>query len=766
MTDTTGGRPASFKMPIQGGMLEALGINMYTTLGKCLVEFVANAYDSEAKNVWIKIPHSEIDKARATVRRDAKAAVAAGLRDRFTVLLDTLPPTISVEIKDDGHGMGWKDVETKFLPLNRKRRADAGGAETNIKSENGRRFVMGRKGLGKLAGFGAAENVQVRTKRKGETFATIITLSDTQLKGAANVTDVDIPAVYEENLPADEQGTTITLSGLKSDAVKERAETLEDTLREAFQALRPDEFLVHLNEKDLVPVKPEYVFIYPAGGLDDRGYADTTLTIEDIGDVQLKYYIGFRPSGQSLSAGKRGARIYCNNRLAAGPSLFRLPTGMHNFHATDYLECIVEADELDRVGIDLINTNRTQLREDNEAVRALIEHVTSLMRAAINAHSSFRDKQTEEEMKADPTAQVLSKIIDTLPRKTRKPAGKLLYALAREHGVDSPAFQELAPAFINSVNATEVLVKLIDLRTKPETIAKVAEHLRELTEIERVDVLKLYRGRRDGIAALQRLWQLGEEEWRKRGLERELHDLLQANPWLIRPEFSNYLTSDDNLNKVVSRIAKRFSLDDFAPVMDGDREDAKRPDLTFLMSDPTFSGPYVINVVELKSPSLPLTIDHFQQLEEYLFQIKEWCSAEVSHPVNVRGFLIGAMPEASTTATGQRRLLKEFASQGANAEIRIMSLQEMLMDAWQVHIEAIKVLETEMAEDEDEDEDEDEGEDAGAGAGEVKTESLVPAEAELILASANAGAEGDEAGPDIAPEKPRPDDGQVIAKTS
>lgn len=730
MTDVGAERPSHFKMPIQGGMLEALGINMYTTLGKCLVEFVANAYDSEANNVWITIPHAEIDAARAGVRAKAKAEVAAGTRDRFTVLLDTLPEVISVVIKDDGHGMGWQDVESKFLPLNRKRRADGAGGETNIKSETGKRFVMGRKGLGKLAGFGAAENVQVRTKRKGEDFATIINLSDSALKGAANVTDVDIPAVYEEGLSVDDHGTTITLSGLKSDAVKERIDTLEETLREAFQALRPEEFLVHLNENSLVPKAVNYDFVYPAGGLDERGYADTTFHIEDIGDVALKYYVGFRPRKESLPAGKRGARIYCNNRLAAGPSLFRLPTGLHNFHATDYMECIVEADELDRVGIDLINTNRTQLREDNEAVRALIDHVTELMKAAIKAHAAFREKQTEEELKADPTAVVLSRIVDTLPRKTRKPASKLLHTLAREHGVESKAFQELAPAFINSVNATEVLVRLIDLKTKPETIAKVAEHLRELTEIERVDVLKLYRGRRDGIAALQMLWEKGEEEWRKKGLERELHDLLEANPWLIRPEFSNYLTSDDDLNKVVSQIAQRFSLDSFAPVVEGDKNDDRRPDLTFLMSDPTYAGPFVINVVELKSPTLPLTIEHHRQLVDYLFQIRRWCEAELKHSVNIRGFLIGAMPDHTTSSSGQQQLLDEFRRQGANSEIRIMSIQEMLKDAWQVHIEAIKVLETEMNEDEGEDEaEEQEVAEAQAEAANANTPPAAPAPA-------------------------------------
>lgn len=709
-------RPAEFQMPIQGGMLEALGINMYTTLGKCLVEFIANAYDGDASNVWIDIPSDKIDEARKAVRAKAKEEVAANLRDRFTVLLDTLPDTLEVTIRDDGHGMTWQEVRDKFLPLNRKRRIDGFGTETNTKTDSGKRFVMGRKGLGKLAGFGAAEKVVVRTKKEGETFATIVTLVDSKLKAAPNVTQVDIPAAYEDGLPPDEHGTLITLSGLKSDAVKEKAETLEDTIREAFQALRPEEFAIHLNKSRLDPVQPEYEFYYPPKR-DERNFAETILQIEDIGDVKLQYYVGFRPRGQHLTARKRGARIYCNNRLAAGPSLFKLPTGMHNFHSTDYLECVVEADELDRAGIDLINTNRTQLREDNEAVRALLDHVTSLMRAAIKAHATFRDQQASEKLKEDPMAKVLSKIVETLPRKTRKPAGKLLHTLAVEYGVESSAFQELAPAFMNTVNATDVLVRLIELQSKPETVAKVAEHLRELSEIERVDVLKLYRGRRNGIAALQRLWEAGEAAWLKVGFEKELQKLFEANPWLIRPEFSNYLTSDLDLNKTVSQIARVVKVDQFAPVWDGDKTDQRRPDLVFLMSDPTYAGPYVINVVELKSPSLPLKIDHYDQLENYIFQINAWCEAEVStHKVNVRGFLIGAMPDHKTTATDQARLLKKYKDQGANAEIRIMGLQELVKDAWHIHMEAIKVLEDETSEHEGDDETDQPVEDAALAA--------------------------------------------------
>lgn len=163
-------QPSEFMMQIQGGMLDALGINMYSTLAKSMVEFVANAYDSEASHVNIAIPFEAIVDARAKVRETAKQAVAAGKIEPFTVLLMPLPDHLEIIISDDGHGMDPDDVSHKFLPVNRKRRLDADGKEKNFMSEAGRRKVMGRKGLGKLAGFGVAEKVTIKTKREEDSF--------------------------------------------------------------------------------------------------------------------------------------------------------------------------------------------------------------------------------------------------------------------------------------------------------------------------------------------------------------------------------------------------------------------------------------------------------------------------------------------------------------------------------------------------------------------------------------------------------------------
>ncbi|MBS0251469.1 MAG: ATP-binding protein, partial [Proteobacteria bacterium] len=257
-------RLAEFSMSIQGGMLEALGINMYTTLGKCLVEFVANGHDGDAKTVSIAIPEKKIEAARTKIRAEAKAKVADGKLDKFTSLLIPLPEGIQVVVRDNGHGMLPTEIQEKFLPLNRKRRLDLGTHnESVLMSESGGRYVMGRKGLGKLAGFGAAECVTIETKRKGETFSTKLVLDLIKLGNQPNVTGAPIPAVYTDALPAGEHYTIVTLSRLKCDAVKFGLGIISETLAEAFHGVLNQGFEVKLNGKRIDPPKVSYEFTFP-----------------------------------------------------------------------------------------------------------------------------------------------------------------------------------------------------------------------------------------------------------------------------------------------------------------------------------------------------------------------------------------------------------------------------------------------------------------------------------------------------------------------
>ena len=667
-------RPEKFRLRIQGGMLEALGINMYSTIGKCLVEFVANAYDGEAGEVAITIPFDEIAQARAAVKAQAKQDVKDKKRDPYTALLTPLSDDIAIVIEDDGHGMSPDDVRRKFLPINRKRRLDTStGEETNLTSENGKRNVMGRKGLGKLAGFGAATKVVIRTKREGETFATTFTLDDKHIRQAEDVGDVDIPAFYEDGLPTEEHGTRITLTGLKSDAVRYSADTIANSIREAFFGIEPAELAITINDTPVDPKKPDFAYCYPDGAsVDDL--AEATIDVDGMTELPIRYMVGFHPQGKHLPTAKRGARIYCNDRLAAGPSLFGLPTGMHNFHSQSYMECIVRADDLDRHGIDLVNTNRTQLREDNEIVKALIDFIEEAMRKALAAHAKWKEEKVEDDIQKSETARQVVKFTDFLEGKARTTARQLVRKIAVEYGVNSPQFADMAPLVVSSVNAGEVLVRLSELGHDPKSLRTIAINLVELAGIEKSDALKTYRGKRNGITALLKLINDGEskEMWKRKGIEKQLHNLFKEQPWLIRPEYSHYLTSDENLGKVSSAIAAHLGIDDHVEAMD----DQKRPDLVFVMTDT--GTPNHINIVELKSPSLPLTNAHLTQLEGYMAKVSRYCTMELSREVQVHGYLIGAMPDDKTTAD-KRRQHTRLSSRHCKRTSRTRLLTSMIL---------------------------------------------------------------------------------------
>lgn len=677
---------------MQSGILQSLGIDMYSTLGKCLVEFVANAYDGEAPDVKISIPFDEIENARAKVRAAAKERVARGEIDPFTVVNEALPDAVIVVVRDEGIGMTPDEIQDKFLPITRNRRLDTSGKATHLKSENGKRFVMGRKGLGKLAGFGVAERIEITTKKGDDDFATVFVLDQEKFATVSDIAKVTITPTYRDKQPKEQHYTEIRLSRLKCDAVRQGDDGLKRILIENFFGIKPEDFKIELNGEVLGPAPVEYDFEYPeARGAN--GMAPSSIEIDDAAlKLPFEYVVKFRKPGAHLAARNRGARIYCNGRLAAGPALLDVPTGMHSFHSTDYMECVVVADDLDRHGIDLINTNRTQLKENNELVRTLLSKVSGLMTEAVRAHGRHRDHVVEAEVEQHPDARIPLRIIDQLPTRQKRLARRLVNVVGQRFAPGTDEFRELAPLIVRSMNATEVLIKLTEAGTSAQDISQIGDLLRDLAEVERSDVLKLYRGRRSGITALEALIAKGEEFWQKKQFEDELHDLLKANPWLIRPEYSRYLTSNETMASVATELAKELGVDDFAPEPKaGEDPGDLRPDLTFTMADAT--RPHEIHIVELKSPALPLTYAHLDQLRNYMFKTDEFLRRRFTHPYRIFGTLIGTRPPAKTTAEGSRRLNQEVARRPTGDLWEVLDVRELLENSRRAHLDMIEALE-------------------------------------------------------------------------
>lgn len=120
-----------FQFDVDINVINHLGIGLYSSTPAALTELVSNSWDAEAATVRITV-----DEAKRTII-----------------------------IEDDGHGMTADNVRNRFLKVGYSRRK--GGGTSNHKSQTGKRYVMGRKGIGKLAMFALAKHVTIETQAEG-----------------------------------------------------------------------------------------------------------------------------------------------------------------------------------------------------------------------------------------------------------------------------------------------------------------------------------------------------------------------------------------------------------------------------------------------------------------------------------------------------------------------------------------------------------------------------------------------------------------------
>ena len=117
-----------YKLDIDPRILELLGPNLYTNVYYVLAELIANAYDADAKNVYV-----------------------IANEDNITV-------------EDDGEGMSYSNGDIdKYLHVAAVSRLTKEDSTTNSG-----RLKMGRKGVGKVAALSVSDYITVKTVKNGE----------------------------------------------------------------------------------------------------------------------------------------------------------------------------------------------------------------------------------------------------------------------------------------------------------------------------------------------------------------------------------------------------------------------------------------------------------------------------------------------------------------------------------------------------------------------------------------------------------------------
>ncbi len=164
-----GSRKKKLRLSFHGRVIDHLGIQMYQSPVAAIAELVANTWDADAENVEIFLPQRLADGAELV-------------------------------IKDDGVGMAFQECEKKYLNVGFSRRGD----NPNECSVEKKRPVMGRKGIGKFAGFGIAEIIRVETTSKATGERTTFELDIKELRGE-QYASTDRKDIAEEYLDPNEK---------------------------------------------------------------------------------------------------------------------------------------------------------------------------------------------------------------------------------------------------------------------------------------------------------------------------------------------------------------------------------------------------------------------------------------------------------------------------------------------------------------------------------------------------------------------------------
>ncbi len=336
------------RLSFHGRIIDSLGIQMYQSPVAAVAELIANAWDADATAVAVTLPS------------------------------DT-GPDAEIVVQDNGKGMTFTDCQDRYLNVGLNRRINDGDRTA------GGRPVLGRKGIGKFAGFGIARVVQIETVSSETGERTVFSLDLRKLRSDEFVSEskeIDLLAAEgPDDGRKDSAGSTVRLRSLVYARRPSAQSFVHSMARRFVLARQAASFRVTVNGLDLPeqadPIGNRIEFVFPAAYVEEERPEHLTLTAEGWGREEIaegetiEWQIKFteKPIGEEEL---RGVAVYCGVKLAQAPFFFLLSGGLAGQHGQQYLTGRIRADYLDRLDADVITTERQRINwEEATAARLL-----------------------------------------------------------------------------------------------------------------------------------------------------------------------------------------------------------------------------------------------------------------------------------------------------------------------------------------------------------------------------------------------------------
>ncbi len=350
MTDNNPGN--GFKFEISLSVLNHLGRNLYRNFITVLGEAISNAWDADAKNVWIEI--------------DRESSVFS--------------------IKDDGVGMNADDFQSKFLKIGYSKRAEGG-----MKSPSQRPYI-GAKGIGKLALLSCAKRISVFTKKNGQDYVGgVIDNSGLDEAIKNDLTPDKYPLeslnydLTKKNSAGHEHGTIIVFEETK-EQIRNSVAHIKKMIALSFHfSLIDKDFSIYVNGEvvsnyDIKDLLSNTEFVWLINNYDDDFISLLSELKHD--KISLTTTLDIRgfiasvvtPRHLKITGTEERATIdlFVNGRLREKNILRHIPTQRI---VESYIYGQIHFDSMDTVGKDPFTSSREGIVEDDENFQSLLDYI-------------------------------------------------------------------------------------------------------------------------------------------------------------------------------------------------------------------------------------------------------------------------------------------------------------------------------------------------------------------------------------------------------
>jgi len=557
--------PTELKLSFAGNIVKHLGVQMYA--GRpvpAIAELISNAWDADATNVQVRVP---LDTA-----------------------WDPDNEAHFIEVEDDGNGMTWDMVRDAYLDVGRDRRE----VEKTDRSPGGRR-LQGRKGIGKLAGFGISDVVEIQTihkKKDSGLGARVLLWFSMSMEDLKRVQKGPAPVkvVYAGPLskaPSGARttpGTTVTLRKLHPRRAQP-GERFHHGMAQRF--VMAPKFSVTINGKRLREEKLKLQWRWP-----EKGWAEGE--VEGCGPVA--YWIGFTEKPRKQDEGElSGILIYTRGKVSQEATFFEISGGVTGQHGLRYLVGMVRAEWLDEGvgGQDLIATHRGAVAWESPQGQAFQTWGQALVRKYLAEWARRRAKLREEavfEIKPEIRAR-----IEDLAAPYKDVALRFVERFQKIE-MEVEEFEDLLLWFLDALENATLRSIIEKLRTADVADLSALDDMLDRMAIRTaVNLLKIIDA---NLAAIDTLEKMHHEDARERGV---ISKHLEANPWLMNTAWL--------LSKAEGRVTKWIK-DEFG--LDKLPEDSEDRADFFCVG---VAG--TIHIVEIKRGGHVATPKDFQQADKY-----------------------------------------------------------------------------------------------------------------------------------------------------